>query len=410
MALVLITSLSCSKSENELPIEPIVVLEPVSFFEIISVESGKVFFKNLSENASIVKWDFGDSNYSSLGNPSHQYLENGTYQVRLEARLGDKSHTYVMEVEINDIFYDEWEKIGEFPGGKRSFSLHFRIENKFYVGYGWDHSTTMKDFWEYNIETKVWTEKNQVPASIYGGVSFVIDGTAYVGQGISNRSPNYRFWRYNAELDGWSRIADFPGYNYSTITGASAFSYGGKGYVLNGNRTFTTEKEFWCYNPESNSWEKLDDFPGNPRHQSSHVIIDGKLYLFGGSRHRGAGNDAYYTDLWEYEFESKLWTQKSNFPGKGRVGSVGFVINNRCYFGLGWRNAEDYDIGYSELTGDLWEYNPTSDSWIERAPFPDFSRVYSFVLEFDGYVWIGLGKALQGKEQNDIWKYKIEKK
>jgi N-acetylneuraminic acid mutarotase len=406
--LVLIFIISCSTDEPQIEIEQEENPEPIAFFELMEIKSGKAFFNNLSENASIYKWDFGDSNYSNLKHVSHQYLENGTYQVKLDASFEGKSHTFILEVVVDDIFKDDWEKIGDFPGGKRSRSIHFKINNKYYVGYGWDHSTTKKDFWEYDSETKVWVEKKEVPHAIYGGVSFVINGTAYVGQGISNVYPNYRFWKYDSKLDVWSRIADFPGYEFSTITGASAFSYNGMGYVINGNENFTWEKEFWQYDPVANSWERLDDFPGKPRHQSSHFIINGKVYICGGSNHLGDGNSTFYNDFWEYDFETKIWTQKADFPGKGRVGGVGFVINNRGYYGLGWRNAEDYDIGYAELTGDLWEYYPITDSWLERNAFPDFSRVYSFVFEFDGYVWVGLGKSLQGKEQNDIWKYKIE--
>lgn len=407
---ILILAIGCSDDPIEnIPIDPVIELEPSAFFELNSIHEGKVLFNNLSENSSSFSWNFGDSNYSNLKNPSHQYTENGKYDVLLEAKNGDNTDSHSMEIEINDIFKDQWEKVGEFIGGKRSFSLHFKIGKKYYVGYGSDHSTNKMDFWEYNSETKIWSQKKNVPDPIYGGVSFVIDGTAYVGQGRSNRSPNTRFWKYNEVLDDWSKISGFPGYNNSTITGASAFGFGGKGYVINGRDTFTREKEFWSYNPTLDSWERLEDFPGKARHQSSHVIIDGKLYLFGGSNRLGDGNSTFYNDLWEFDFANQLWTQKSNFPGQGRVGSVGFVINNRAYFGLGWTSAEDYYYGDVKFTGDLWEYNPVNDTWTERDPFPDNSRAHSFVFEFDDYVWVGLGKSHQGKEQNDIWKYKIER-
>ncbi len=44
-----------------------------------------VSFTNVSTNASAYFWDFGDSNYSTLENPSHTYNQYGSFNVRLTA-------------------------------------------------------------------------------------------------------------------------------------------------------------------------------------------------------------------------------------------------------------------------------------------------------------------------------------
>lgn len=47
----------------------------------------EVMFEAYAPEAASVRWDFGDGSQSEELNPVHQYLEHGTYTVRLEAEM-----------------------------------------------------------------------------------------------------------------------------------------------------------------------------------------------------------------------------------------------------------------------------------------------------------------------------------
>lgn len=391
--------MGCEKEET-LPV--------TASFEIENLGNGLIKFNNLSQNAETYQWDFGDSFTSTEANPSHQYNGNGNYEVVLSANNENNNDKHSVTLEISDFKKGSWTKIEDFPGGKRTKALQFKLNGKYYVGFGGvgylDYTT---DLWEYDPVTDTWSNKSDPPAPVDGGVSFVVGDYAYIGQGESYLTPSKRFWKYDPVTDTWTQLKDFPGYGgHTTITGASAFSHEGYGYVLNGLNTFTYEKEFWKYNPTGDSWTRLDDFPGEARHLSSHFKINDKLYLSCGAWSGATGNSYFYNDLWEYDFTTNTWTQKSDFPGEGRVGAVGFSLYGKGYIGLGLQPSRFSSNG-GKYFSDIWQYEPETDAWEEMTHFPDVTRSYAFVLEFEDKVWVGTGLGNLIKS-TDVWEYKID--
>ena len=53
----------------------------------------KIQFENKSKRAESYQWDFGDGKKSEETTPTHKYLNSGTYEVKLEAKKGNKSAT-----------------------------------------------------------------------------------------------------------------------------------------------------------------------------------------------------------------------------------------------------------------------------------------------------------------------------
>ena len=58
----------------------------------------------------------------------------------------------------------------------------------------------------------------------------------------------------------------------------------------------------------------------------------------------------YTKDFWEYDPSTNTWTQKLDFGGTARHGAVGFAIGNKGYIGTGYNGTSG--------TKDFWEYNP----------------------------------------------------
>ena len=121
-------------------------------------------------------------------------------------------------------------------------------------------------------------------------------------------------------------------------------------------------------------------------------------FAFGNKGYIGLGTTAFdpnFKDLWMYDPSTDTWTQKADFGGVGRSGAVSMVIGSKVYVGTG------YDDNGNELK-DFWEYDPTQNTWIQKADFAGVARAdaASFVIGDKGYVGCGYYPALK-----DFWEY-----
>lgn len=76
---------------------------PYAAFQVnydLVIPGESVYFSNYSTNASRYEWDFGDGTFSSLPSPSHYYLNEGLYEVRLAAYYGNRVDYAYMTIEV----------------------------------------------------------------------------------------------------------------------------------------------------------------------------------------------------------------------------------------------------------------------------------------------------------------------
>lgn len=66
-------------------------------------EDGTVSFTNNSDNAEEYHWDFGDGNTDTTENPTHTYIENGTYTVHLTVTKCGESNTTEQTITISTL-------------------------------------------------------------------------------------------------------------------------------------------------------------------------------------------------------------------------------------------------------------------------------------------------------------------
>jgi len=93
----------------------------------------------------------------------------------------------------------------------------------------------------------------------------------------------------------------------------------------------------------SNFWLPKEDFGGSARDQAVGFSIDGKGYI-------GTGYDGNYKkDFWQYDPGSDSWSQKADFGGSARFEAVGFSIDGKGYIGTGDHGDEKKDF---------WQYAP----------------------------------------------------
>jgi PKD repeat protein len=73
---------------------------PHAHYNFALTSSNQITFANTSANANSYSWDFGDGSNSTLTNPVHQYLNSGSYNVRLIAANCYKIDTLIQTVNV----------------------------------------------------------------------------------------------------------------------------------------------------------------------------------------------------------------------------------------------------------------------------------------------------------------------
>jgi len=226
----------------------------------------------------------------------------------------------------------------------------------------------------------------------YGAFAFSIGSKGYIGTGLASGFGYTKdFWEYDPLSDSWSQKADLG--NDVRIS-AVGFSIGSKGYAGTGitiNTTFL--KDFSEYDPDSNSWTQKSDFGGGKRSQATGFSNYSLGYI-------GLGidtNEDYTNDFWGYNPNTDTWTQIADFGGAARSLATGFSIGNRSYAGTG---------SALEKLQDFWEYNPSTDVWIRRADFAGVARVgaVGFSIGTKGYIGTGWKYNIT-QYLKDFWEY-----
>jgi len=194
----------------------------------------------------------------------------------------------------------------------------------------------------------------------------------------------------------WAKKGDFGGMRR---TGAVSFTIGTKGYLGTGAGSVDSlgTKDFWEYDQATDVWTQMADFGGTARTFAVGFSIGLKGYL-------GTGLDGYDSivgsstqDFWEFDPSANTWTQKADFGGLDRYGAVGFSIGSKGYVGTGNSVIEDH-------RNDFWEYDPAMDTWTQKANFAGLGRTFATAFSIGNKGYIGTGKT-GTTVTNDFYEY-----
>jgi hypothetical protein len=218
---------------------------------------------------------------------------------------------------------------------------------------------------------------------------FVIGSSIHYYMNHSSLVQNETHFAYNTQTGKWSEkspldIAEGRAH-------AMAFSLNGRGYIggggdLEGISLFSYSKtnDFWEYNPNSDSWKKLDDL---------------EFETFGGTAIEYNGKIIYFNDRNEhlYEFDGTRWERSSAIQlpynrddQRGQPGS--FVYNNEIYFpikiayepGTSFHSHQTYPVY-------LMKFDPTTESWSNLGIINEFTENVAGNLQveqWDAYIII----------------------
>lgn len=248
---------------------------------------------------------------------------------------------------------------------------------------------------DYPIKNK-WTVKKNVPfGNRGGGFCFAMGKLVYIGSGENKDEIIKDFWCYNPDKETWTCLAEIPAGCYSGI----AFSIFNKGYAGLGTEIGTSsgkfEKHMFEYVPEINSWKKLHDFPGTPR-------IDPIVFMINNKAYAGSGYDGTNTrDFYEYNAKDDSWKRIPDFAGGDLHASIGIGTGKRGFVVAGSRAPKDFKFVY--------EYIPSFSKWEQKQDLPGYARQFLCGNLVDSnYIIAGCGGSYEaGIRLRDFYVYNI---
>ncbi|MBX7126424.1 MAG: galactose oxidase [Cyclobacteriaceae bacterium] len=297
-----------------------------------------------------------------------------------------------------------WSRQTPFKGKPRSGAASFIIDDKLYLGLGYNGSTYFTDFYEWDQTKGFWSSKAPFPGERRErSASFSINGKGYVGTGYNRDSLNAYlgdFWEFDPAANTWTRKADFlgtPRYN------AIGFAIGNKGYIGTGYDG-STNGDMFEYDPNSNTWSEIESFPGQKR-EAATVVVDGEsAYIFGG-RDNGLtnldfykftpGSSAIYTDL--RTTTDKGWYSTFQLAVQRQYG-IGFMMNNKLYVATGTGSNNG-------ALKTCFEYDPSNGVWTKKTDFEGSPRTAARGWVIGGRAFIGTGESGSSRF-DDVWEFK----
>ncbi len=243
-----------------------------------------------------------------------------------------------------------------------------------------------------NGQNQTWIGLNGIPIGIHHPVTFAIGDYGYSITGVNSfNSAIDKAYRYNPVTDSWATLSDFPGGSRGFAIG---LAYQGKGYLGFGATSSQYFDDLWVYDTATMQWTQLADCPGPARRHPALMAANGKIYM-------GLGNDntGDLKDFWEYDIASDSWTQLPDIPGPARHHPFMFAVNGEVYAGMGH--------GGNFIFGDWYRYDTLNNSWQSMSNFPGENRVAG--TQFDhmghGYVLSGDGDNHSFMSTGEFWEY-----
>lgn len=222
----------------------------------------------------------------------------------------------------------------------------------------------------------------------------------------------------------WIQKSSFPGLGRHRSTGCATSHRGylGLGHH-NGAGVDISFKDWWEYDPASDTWTQRADFPVST-HGALAFVVDNCPVVGGGS--------ALSTQFYKFNPNTNSWAPIANCILSNPGDSQAFSVNN-CGFVYQANQLAKYDpqtdawtlcaqgpisfatwscsfaiegSGFIKSGAQLWEYKPLHDQWIQRASFPGVCTNGSsaFAIEQHGYITCGYVGGL-GNVTDQVWSF-----
>jgi N-acetylneuraminic acid mutarotase len=309
---------------------------------------------------------------------------------------------YALLLSFNFLLAQAWETVAPLPGGSSDARHHpvtFSVDGYGYLLTGSVNGAPGRDFMRYEAATDTWETLPDFPGPARSFAYGTARGTkAYVGFGGFNGISLNDLWEYDTETEEWTELADCP---CATRFHPAFVQLDDKIYVGMGNNQANL-KDWWEYDITTDTWTRKDDLPGPSRHHPFYFGIGDIAYVGFGHGNSIGGNVQIYNDFYQFDPATDEWTQLNDFPGEARVAGTQFD-----YKGKGYVLSGDGDNHNYMEEGEFWEYDPLVDEWEQLPPHPGNSRWAPGNFVIDNYVYFMCGLSTVRLE-NDMMRYELE--
>lgn len=279
--------------------------------------------------------------------------------------------SYGREFYMLDPATSSWTTIASMPNGaQRQYACVFAGTNCFFVFGGDGVGGPLNNLYKYTPATDSWLPMTSKPGNgVFGASCFtfgdkvIIAGGKFQGSGPAINE----VWEYTISSDSWQQKSNFP---YGGRFRASSAVMNGTGYLLFGldqNNQF--KKTMYSYNPATDSWLPLPDFPQTPgRAYAALNYIDNRLILFGGYD----SLNIYHKDVWYFK-PATGWQQDNDFPSFGRKGGMSAVAGNKFYYscGINVNDQRQKETWVLELPLGIKKQEEEKEAHVYPNPFSD---------------------------------------
>ena len=271
-----------------------------------------------------------------------------------------------------------WETKAPMPT-ERSGVATGVIAGQLYVATG--SNTTALEV--YDPASNGWTTRAPIPTNRALASADVIDGKLFVVGGCVNSDCRIGVTNtlevYDPATNAWTTRAPMPTARAAMAAGVIA----GKLYVVGGFQACYGPCPIYntleVYDPATNSWTTKAPMP-TARAQMGGAVINGKLYLVGGSTNGTVPGQLATLEV--YDPYTNAWTTKASMP------------TSRFGLGAGEVNGVLYAVGgyNGTVLTTVEAYSPATDSWTTVAPTPT-ARAESRPQGINGVLYVAGGST-----------------
>lgn len=321
------------------------------------------------------------------------------YRVRAQGICGGLQVSNTQIVEIGTCT-GTWVRLQDPPASMILYQdqVTIAVGSKIFVGLGHHHinGTFTNHWWEYDVNTCQWTQKANCPAYLSeGGFCFHINGIIYVGGGFKNNTSTItnEVWAYTIATNTWSNapVAYLPSPRYGCV-GTSDGTYG---YVFGGRNNLTIFDQVLRFDPATNTFTLLANYPLGGRSGGIIVHHSGKLYLGTGTDNDAFGT--YRSDFYSYDLVTNQWQALASHPQgiwqghpslhpSGRIFVLGNHINNS-----------------TTCIANFYYYDISANAWFSLPTFPGGGR-NELTGAFVNGIWYGGNGHACAAMIRDWWK------
>lgn len=264
------------------------------------------------------------------------------------------------------------------------------VNGKIYVIGGFDGDTQLTVNEEYNPVTDTWTTKASMPTARSGFAVAVYQNKIYCIGGTTGDSDTVVSGFtgvtevYDPATDTWETKLPMPTPRADLCVGV----VNGKIYCIGGKKYWGVDPFYQelntteVYDPNLNSWRTKSPMP-IPVLGAASAVLDGKIYVIGGSRHFQAGWDLSTVNSNQvYDPENDAWSTRVGLPTAESYAAAettsGVTAPKKIYFAGGSNQTT-----YSTVT---YTYDSAGNDWSTVSSMPT-PRVYLGVAVVDDILY-----------------------